>query len=138
MSIERFRMGFSLLLVVTLGALAASAIGQAPAPAPVTVVLKAFPITVVAGDYDLVNQVLDLPAGSGLPQHFHSGPVLVTVVTGELVLTDATGERIVKAGASWTENAGDVHAIVNRSAGTTRVVASSLFPRGVARTIVVK
>lgn len=138
MSIKRFRMGFSLLVVVTLGVLPASAIGQAPAPAPVTVSLKAFPIAVVAGDYDLVNQVLDLPAGSGVPQHFHSGPVLVTVVTGELVLTDATGERIVKAGESWTENAGDVHAIMNRSAGTTRAVASSLFPKGVARTTVVK
>jgi quercetin dioxygenase-like cupin family protein len=131
-------MGFSLLIVVTLGSFATSVTGQAPAPAPVTVSLTAFPITVVAGDYALVSQVLDLPAGSGLPQHFHSGPVVVTVVTGELILTDAAGERVVKAGESWTENAGDVHAIVNRSAGTTRLVASSLFPKGVARTTVVK
>ena len=138
MSIGRFRMGFFLLIVVILGAFAVSAIGQASVPAPVTVSLKTFPITVVAGDYDLVNLVLDLPAGSGLPQHFHSGSVVVTVVTGELILTDATGERVVKAGEGWTENAGDVHAIVNRSAGATRVVASSLFPKGVARTTVIK
>jgi quercetin dioxygenase-like cupin family protein len=97
-----------------------------------------FPITVTAGDYALVNQVLDLPIGSGVSQHYHSGPVIVTVVTGELTLIDAAGERVVRAGQSWTEKAGDRHAIMNNSAAMVRVVSSALFPTGVPRTTVVK
>jgi quercetin dioxygenase-like cupin family protein len=103
-----------------LGGLATRAVGQAPAPTPVQVSLMSFPITVTAGDYALVNQVLDLPPGSGVPLHYHSGPVVVTVVTGELTLVDAAGERIVRAGESWTEKAGDKHAIM-KSARTTVV-----------------
>ena len=121
-----------------LGGLATRAVGQAPLLTPVQVSLMSFPITVTAGDYALVNQVLDLPPGSGVPLHYHSGPVVVTVVTGELTLVDDAGERIVRAGDSWTEKPGDKHAIMNNSAGTIRVVSSALFSKGVARTTVVK
>jgi len=44
----------------------------------------------------------------------------------------------VRAGESWTEKAGDKHAIMNKTAETIRVVSSALFPKGVARTTVVK
>jgi quercetin dioxygenase-like cupin family protein len=136
--INRCRIALSILIVAILGALAADAAGQVPIPRPVEVSLMSFPITVAAGDYALVNQVLDLPAGSGVPQHDHSGPVAVTVVTGELTLVDAAGERIVRAGESWTEKAGNKHAIMNKTAETIRIVSSALFPKGVARTTVVK
>jgi quercetin dioxygenase-like cupin family protein len=138
MRINRCRIALSILVAATLGALAARAAGQGPIPTPVRVSLMSFPITVASGEYALVNQVLDLPAGSGVPQHYHSGPVVVTVVTGELTLVDAAGERVVRAGESWTEKAGDKHAIMNKSAETIRVVSSALFPKGVARTTVVK
>jgi len=138
MRINRCRIALSILIVAILGALAADAAGQVPIPRPVEVSLMSFPITVAAGDYALVKRVLDLPAGSGVPQHYHSGPVVVTVVTGELTLVDAAGERIVRAGESWTEKAGDKHAIMNKTAETIRVVSSALFPKGVARTTVVK
>jgi quercetin dioxygenase-like cupin family protein len=138
MRINRYRIALSVLVAAILGALAIRAAGEAPTRAPIEVSLMSFPITVTAGDYALVNQVLDLPPGSGVPQHYHSGPVVVTVVTGELTLVDADGERIVRAGKSWTEKAGDKHAIMNKSAGTIRVVSSALFPKGAARTTVVK
>jgi quercetin dioxygenase-like cupin family protein len=133
-----YRITVSLLVAGILGGLATRAVGQAPPPTPVRVSLMSFPITVAAGDYALVNQVLDLPPGSGVPLHYHSGPVVVTVVTGELTLVDDAGQRIVRAGESWTERAGDKHAIINKSAGTIRVVSSALFPKGGARTTVVK
>ena len=126
------------LITWILGGSATRAVGQGPPPTPVQVSLMSFPISVTAGDYALVNQVLDLPPGSGVPLHYHSGPVVVTVVTGELTLVDEGGERIVRAGESWTEKAGDKHAIMNKSAGTIRVVSSALFPKGVPRTTVVK
>lgn len=133
-----YRITISVLVAAILAGWATLAVGQAPPPAPVAVSLTSFPITVAAGDYTLVNQVLDLPPGSGVPLHYHSGPVVVTVVTGELTLVDDSGERIVRAGESWTEKAGDKHAIMNKSTATIRVVSSALFPKGVARTTVVK
>jgi quercetin dioxygenase-like cupin family protein len=133
-----YRITVSVLAAWVLGGLATRAVGQAPPPTPVRVSLMSFPITVAAGDYALVNQVLDLPPGSGVPLHYHSGPVVVTVVTGELTLVDDAGERVVRVGESWTEKAGDKHAIMNKSAETIRVVSSALFPKGVTRTTIVK
>ena len=138
MRINRFRIALSILVAAILGLLAARVSGQVQMLRPVEVSLMSFPITVAAGDYALVNSVLDLPVGGGLPQHYHSGPVVVTVVTGELTLVEAAGERIVRAGESWTEKAGDKHAIMNKSAATVRVVSSALFPKGAPRTMVVK
>jgi quercetin dioxygenase-like cupin family protein len=126
----------SILLVSVLGLLAGGASGQAPAP--VTIALKAFPISVAAGDYDLVNQILDFPPGSGVPLHYHGGPVVVTVVTGELLTVDAAGERILKAGDSLTETVGDTHSVANRTGSTVRLVASYLIPKDVPRTTLVK
>jgi len=111
---------------------------QTDTPAPVNIVLQSFPITVAAGDYELINQVLDLPGGSGVPNHMHGGPVVVTVITGEVTLMEAGSERVVKSGESWTESVGYVHAIANRGTSTARVVASYLIPKGAARTTIIK
>ena len=138
MRINRCRLVSSILAAAIVSVFAARAAGQVPMPRPVEVALMSFPIIVAAGEYALVNQVLDVPVGGGLPQHYHSGPVVVTVVTGELTMIEAAGERIVRAGESWTENAGDRHASVNKSAATVRIVSSALFPKGVPRTTVVK
>jgi quercetin dioxygenase-like cupin family protein len=51
---------------------------------------------------------------------------------------EAGGERVVKAGESWTEKPGDLHAVANRSAGTIRIVATYLIPKGAGRTTIVK
>ena len=111
---------------------------QTDTPAPVNIVLQSFPITVAAGDYELINQVLDLPAGSSVPNHMHGGPVVVTVITGEVTLMEAGSERVVKSGETWTESVGYVHAIANRGTSTARVVASYLIPKGAARTTIIK
>src|SRR6516165_2819899 len=114
------------------------ATAQTDTPAPINIVLQSFPITVAAGDYELISQVLDLPAGSGVPNHMHGGPVVVTVITGEVTLIEAGSERVVKAGESWTESVGYVHAVANRGTSTARVVASYLIPKRAARTTIIK
>ena len=114
------------------------ATAQTGSPAPVNIVLQSFPITVAAGDYELINQVLDLPVGGGVPNHMHGGPVVVTVITGEVTLMEAGSERVVKSGETWTESVGYVHAIANRGTSTARVVASYLIPKGAARTTIIK
>src|SRR6516165_11773033 len=77
---------------------------QTDTPAPVNIVLQSFPITVAAGDYELINQVLDLPGGSSVPNHMHGGPVVVTVITGEVNLMEAGREQVVKSGEGWGES----------------------------------
>jgi quercetin dioxygenase-like cupin family protein len=115
-----------------------AAAAQTAPPAPVNIVLQSFPITVAAGDYELISQVLDLPVGAGVPNHSHGGPVVVTVIAGEVTLMEAAGERVVKTGESWTEKVGYVHAVANKGTTTARVVASYLIPKGAARTTPVK
>ena len=138
MSMNRFRIVLSILVVPILVVFATPGSGQMSAPQPVTVALKVFPITVTAGDYELVNQVLDLPPGSSVPKHIHGGPVVVTVVSGQLTQVDATGERVVKAGESWTERVGAEHSVMNKSPETTRLVASYLIPKGASMITIVK
>jgi quercetin dioxygenase-like cupin family protein len=128
----------SILLVATVGTVGVPAAGQTPAPTPVNVATKAFPITLAAGDYELVNQVLDFPPGSGVPQHFHGGPAVVTVLTGELVTADANGERVLKAGDSLLEGSGDKHSVINKTDGTVRVAVSYLVPKSAQRTTLIK
>ncbi len=138
MSVHRFQIILSILAVLSLVMFAAPGNGQMSAPEPVTVALKVFPITVTAGDYELVNQVLDFPPGSIVPKHVHGGPVVVTVISGQLTQVDATGERVVKAGESWKEKTGTEHSVMNKSKKTTRLVASYLIPKGASLITIVK
>ncbi len=112
--------------------------GQAAAPSPVVVHMSKFPITVGGGEYDLLTIIQDFPAGAGVATHKHGGHVLVTVLSGEMTLREKGAERIIKTGESWTENPGDVHAVVNAGTATTRVVISILIPKGAEVTTMMK
>ncbi len=108
----------------------AAAAASAQPPAFVNVASRAMPVTAKAGNYELVNQVVDLPPGSAVPRHSHGGPVVVTVLSGELTLIEGGSERVVKTGESWTEKVGYVHAVTNKGATTVRIAASYLIPKG--------
>ena len=128
----------ALILCAAISGLGTLAVGQAGPAGPATVAQAAFPLTVKAGAYGLITVVFDFAPGSGVPKHVHGGPVVATVISGELTLQQAGGEKIIKAGESWTEKTGDVHAVVNRSEGITRVVVSLLLPKGASATTLVK
>jgi quercetin dioxygenase-like cupin family protein len=112
--------------------------GQAAAPVPVVVHMAKLPITLGGGEYDLLTIVQDFPAGAGVSNHKHGGHVLVTVLSGEMTLREKGGEHVIKTGESWTENPGDVHAVVNAGTATARVVISILIPKGAEVTTMVK
>jgi quercetin dioxygenase-like cupin family protein len=124
-----------LAVTVSIGTVAT---GQGTPAAVAVVTSAAFPVAVAAGTYDLYAFVVEFPPGSGTPRHIHGGPVVVTVISGELVLQRSVGERILKAGESVIENPGDVHALINRSGTPARIAASELIPKGAAETTVVK
>lgn len=130
-----------LTLMVFLGVSVAAAAekgGQAMTTGPTVVSEAKFPITLGSSEYDLITRVIDFPAGAGNPNHKHGGHVLVTVLSGEMTLREKGTEKIVKAGESWTENPGNVHAVVNAGTATARVVASFLIPKGAEITTIVK
>ncbi len=131
------------VLAAALGALLAGSVietvrAAAPGASPRTVTVAAFPVSVTAGDYDLYDFVVDFPPGSATPRHVHGGPVVVTVVSGQLVLQRGGGERVIKTGESFLEVPGDVHALINRSASPARISAAELIPKGADETTVVK
>ncbi len=131
--------GSTLAVVMMAGnALVVATAVQASSAGPTTVSQAAFPVTVGDDAYNLINLVLDFAPGSGVPKHYHGGPVVVTVLSGEITLLQSGRERVVKAGESWTEQRGTVHAVVNRSSRATRVTVSLLLPMGAAATTLVK
>ena len=82
--------------------------------------------------------ILDFQQGAGVPDHMHGGPVLVTVLSGEITLMDKNSKRTVKVGESWTENPGDIHSVVNAGTTTCRVAVNTLLPKGAEVTTIIK
>lgn len=130
-------MRFVLIFVIILiaGTMAAS---YAAMPGPNIVGTATYPINVKEGNYDLVSQVIDLPPGGVIPKHQHGGPAVAQVLTGEITVTDAMGEKVVKAGQMFTESGGYVHMAANKGSVTTRVAVSYLIPKGADVTTFVK
>jgi quercetin dioxygenase-like cupin family protein len=138
MHFRRRRVVFWALLVLIASAVIGAVTAGRGHPSPTTVTVAAYPISVTAGAYRIYDFVVDFPPGGVTPRHVHGGPVVVTVIAGQLVLQRAGGERVVKAGESFLEDPGDVHALVNRGAVPARISAAELIPNGAAETTVVR
>jgi quercetin dioxygenase-like cupin family protein len=110
-----------------------------PAQAGPTVPFQGgFPMTVDAGDYDLLYLVLDFAPGAGIPLHFHGGPATVIGMEGQLTLRphDAP-ERKLNPGDVVNEKAGVHHVMTNVSDANARILAVILLPKGAEVTTVV-
>ncbi len=64
--------------------------------------------------------------GAAFPLHTHPGPVVVTVVQGELTYVDADTceERVYEEGTAFMDTGGNVHSAYGSSAGVTTLVAT--------------
>lgn len=111
---------------------------QSAMPGPATAYQAKFPVTLQAGEYELLTVVLDFPPGAGVPNHMHGGHVLVTVLSGEITLREKGTERIIRTGESWTENPGNIHSAVNAGAANARVAVTMLLPKGGESTTIIK
>src|SRR3954465_1293161 len=90
-----------------------------------------FPLTVEAGDYDLVYLVLDFAPGAGIPLHYHGGPALVVGMEGELTLHPKGGEaHMLMPNGVVNEKALVQHTMTNLSQAKTRILAAILLPKG--------
>jgi Cupin domain len=73
---------------------------------PTVIAQTALPVTVNGGDYALVQVILEFAPGARIPRHAHGGPVVATVLAGEITLQESGTERTLKAGESWSEQPG--------------------------------
>src|SRR5690349_13647600 len=83
-----------------------------------TVTFKgSYPITATAGEYDLVNNVLEFAPGAEVPLHYHGGPAVIVGMDGELTLRAGGHEHRLKPGDLDTQPAGAQHVMQNMGAG---------------------
>lgn len=128
-------------LIVLMMSLAAAAQDKAAQPQPVGPVIShqaTFPITVPAGEYDLKTLIFDFQPGAAVLQHMHGGPVVATVLSGEITLKEKGITRVLKTGESWTEDSGAPHSAVNAGNTPVRVAVTMLLPRGAEATRMIK
>jgi quercetin dioxygenase-like cupin family protein len=125
------------LLMVSV-AMAQEKASQTATPGPTIINQAKFQITLQGGEYDLQTIIMEFSQGAGVTKHMHGGYVLVTVLNGEMTLKEKAGERIIRAGESWTENPGDLHSVVNAGTTAARVVVNMLLPRGAEATTLIK
>ena len=124
--------------IVALSFASVSGAAAKPAAGPTVVSQAAYPVDVKAGAYSILNLVLAFAPGAGIPNHVHGGYVVVTVLSGEIALMEKGTTKVVKAGQSWTEKPGGVHAVVNRGKTPVRVAVSILLPKGAEATTLVQ
>jgi len=115
----------SLLLVLMAGFL----MGYVP-PAPTVIAQAESPITVEAGEYNLLGAYFALLPGEYVGQHSHRGPDLVIVLDGEVIEQEPGGDRTIKAGEGWINQAGEMHAVTSSGATSAHIWASALLPVG--------
>ena len=77
----------------------------------------------------VVTAKITVQPGTTFPWHTHAGPVLVTIVQGELVYISSEGctERTYGPGQAFVDSGhGHVHSATNRTAGETIFYATFL------------
>jgi quercetin dioxygenase-like cupin family protein len=105
---------------------------------PIASFQGSYPLTVEAGEYSLVNLVLDFAPGAQIPLHFHGGPVVLVGMSGTLTLRPEDGpEHTVGPGQVVSEKAGARHEMLNISAADARILAGVLLPKGAELTTLV-
>jgi quercetin dioxygenase-like cupin family protein len=99
----------------------ASVAAQATLPAPQ-----------VSEPLEVIQRLVELPAGGVGPPHTHPGPNLNIVLQGQFALNMGGTTQTFTANDSWVEPANLVHGGSNAGSTTTRIVANALVPLGAA------
>jgi uncharacterized OsmC-like protein/quercetin dioxygenase-like cupin family protein len=90
---------------------------------------------------EMVQLILDFAPGAWTPLHSHGGPMIVTILEGEMtVISDQENgeETVYGPGEFWIETPGDTHVAGNNSDENARVAVLVLLPEGASLTTVVE
>jgi quercetin dioxygenase-like cupin family protein len=104
-------------------------------PRPSVKFASVFPVAGSPRQYELVQQVLEFRPGASTYEHTHGGPAFVTVLEGQSTILEAGVERTYGPGQTYSEGQGVALTAMNKSSGTTRVLASFLLSPGAPQTI---
>jgi quercetin dioxygenase-like cupin family protein len=85
---------------------------------------------VSAGNYTLVSVVLNFPPGAGVSEHTHGGPLLGTVLGGQITVSEGGNSQTFKQGDGFMEKPGDMHSAINDGSIDHRVALVALLPKG--------
>jgi quercetin dioxygenase-like cupin family protein len=108
-------------------------------PGPTVPFMGTYPVTAAAGEYDLVNLVLDFAPGAAIPTHYHGGPAVVVGMTGELTLRpQGAAEKKLRPTDVVQEKMGAVHEMINVSSAPAIILAGVLLPKGAELTTLVQ
>lgn len=97
-----------------------------------------FAVTNAPLQAELVQLVVDFPPGAWTSWHTHGGQAINLVLEGEITLRHAGTERPHRAGQSWTDDTGQVHAAGNTGRGEARLLTNFLLPKGAPQTTAVQ
>jgi quercetin dioxygenase-like cupin family protein len=88
--------------------------------------------------FEAVQGIVELAPGAWTPPHTHGGPVLVTILEGEVTeRNEMTGEENVYGpGEFWIEATGHLHAAGNAGQENVRLAVVTLLPEGASLTMV--
>jgi len=117
-------------VLVATGLLFASggvAAGQQGPPAPPPVIETRLEAPGLDGPRDVVQRVLQLPAGTVVPPHTHPGPNFNTLIEGDVTLTMEGSDQPKHAGDSWIEPPNVVHYGLVGPNGA-RLITATLVP----------
>jgi quercetin dioxygenase-like cupin family protein len=93
------------------------------------------PVAELAGDFEVVQLIVDFAPGAWTPSHTHGGMLVVTVRNGELTVRDEQGsETTYKPGESFVEVPGVYLEIGNAGADAASVATVALLPNGASLT----
>jgi quercetin dioxygenase-like cupin family protein len=97
-----------------------------------------FSVTDASHQAEVVLLVVDFPPGAWTSWHTHGGQAINLVLEGEITLRQIGVERPHKAGQSWTDSTGQVHAAGNTGTGKARLLTNFLLPRGAPQTTAIR
>ena len=132
----RLKLG-SVILAVIVALVAGAAIGQQIAPGPVPRAQSTFAVESLPVPAEIVQAVLDFPAGTAVPPHVHGGAAYITIIEGELVVHGPDGATTYRAGDTLIEQPGQVYVASNQTGATASLVVTYLIPKGAPTTTVV-
>ncbi|MGD9895310.1 MAG: cupin domain-containing protein [Dehalococcoidia bacterium] len=113
------------------------AIGQQIAPGPVPRVQSTFEPVSLPVPAEIVQAVLDFPAGTVVPPHVHGGTAYITILEGELEVVGPAGSKTYRVGDTLVEQPGEIFAASNQSDTTASLVVTYIIPKGAPTTTVV-
>ncbi len=133
-TLSRSGLALTTVLVVACGATSSTAGTASPSPAlrPKVVSQNRLATPGVTGTFDLVQQVVEYPPGSFSVKHSHAGPVLITVLEGDMTMRAEDGDSTVAVGKSFSEVPGKVYQAGNNTSATVKWVADIFVPAGAA------